>query len=150
MRRLHTAVGAGVLLLAMTACAGQQDDVGFGGEPPKQEQPSGPVKPKPKSERTPVPPDQLPPDAKGKVWTQDGGRVIVATGREGGCSKVHAEAAEQDQNRVRIVLVNETPEPSGACTMDIRYPDVAVRIDEPLNQRDVQIEQRDVKVPADR
>lgn len=144
MRRLHTTVGAGVMLVALAACAGGQDDVGFGGKPPA---PPGPVEPKPEAQRTPVPPKQLPPDSVGEVWTQDGGTVVVAEGQEGGCSKVHAEAAQQDQKQVKIVLVNEEPEPAGACTMDIRYKDVGVRLDAPLDQRNIVIEERDVKVP---
>ncbi|QGK69469.1 hypothetical protein GIY23_07995 [Allosaccharopolyspora coralli] len=154
MRRLHTALGAGVLLLAVTACADQSPDVGFGGEPPAPPAQQGPVEPKPEQERQAVPPDavdasKLPESYPTDVWTQDNGKAVVATGQEGGCSKVHAEVAEQNDQQVRIVLVDETPEPAGACTMDLRYPPVAVALDEELGDRTVVLEQRDVKVPRE-
>jgi hypothetical protein len=150
MRRLHTAVGAGVLLLALAACAEQKPDVGFGGQPPAP--PPGPVVPKPVEERVPVPESaldfsKLPKGYPHKVWTQDGGTVVVATGKEGGCSKVHAEASDQNAQQVTIVLVDQTPEPPGICTMDLRYPPVAVRLSAPLDQRKLVLEQRDIKVP---
>lgn len=149
MRRLHTTVGAGLLLLALTACGGQQ--VGFGGQPPAPA-PAAPAQPKPEQERTPVPANLIKAadpaqSGKSKVWTQDGGSVVVATGEEGGCSKVHAEVAEQNDQQVKVTLVNETPEPPGICTMDLRHPPLAVRLDKPLDQRTVVLEERDVKVP---
>ncbi|GAA4614245.1 hypothetical protein GCM10023108_18110 [Saccharopolyspora hordei] len=143
-------MGAGALLLALAACAQQpNDEVGFGGQPPA---PPGPVEPKPETERTPVAESQLdtsalPKSYPTKVWTQDGGTVVVATGQEGGCSTVHAEAAEQTADHVKVVLVEETPDPPGICTMDLRYPPVAVRLDAPVEGRKIVLEQRDVKVP---
>ncbi|GAA0540914.1 hypothetical protein GCM10011581_37780 [Saccharopolyspora subtropica] len=143
-------MGAAALLLALSACAQPaSDDVGFGGQPPA---PPGPVQPKPEQERTPVAESaldtsRLPKGYPKKVWTQDGGTVVVATGQEGGCSKVRAEVAEQTVDHVKVVFVEETPEPPGICTMDLRYPPVAVRLDAPLDARKVVLEQRDVKVP---
>lgn len=143
-------MGAGALLLALAACAQQPtNDVGFGGQPPA---PPGPVQPKPENERTPVAESSLdatalPKGYPAKVWTQEDGTALVATGQEGGCSKVHAELAEQTAEQVKLVLVEETPEPPGICTMDLRYPPVAVRLDAPLDARKVVLEQRDVKVP---
>ncbi|MGI8311256.1 hypothetical protein [Saccharopolyspora hattusasensis] len=110
------------------------------------------MQPKPEQERAPVAEtavdvSALPKGYPKKVWTQDDGAVIVATGQEGGCSKVHAELAEQTADHVKVVLVEETPEPPGICTMDLRYPPVAVQLDAPLDARKVVLEQRDVKVP---
>ncbi|WP_460956139.1 hypothetical protein [Parasphingorhabdus pacifica] len=82
-----------------------------------------------------------------QVWTQDGGSALVTIGEEGGCSSVHAEVAEQNDERVKLVLVEETPEPAGICTMDLRYPPVAAKLDKPLDGRTVVLEERDVKVP---
>jgi hypothetical protein len=82
-----------------------------------------------------------------KVWTQDGGMVVVATGQEGGCSKVRVESSEQTPDQVKIRLVEETPDPPGICTMDLRYPPMTVKLDAPLDKRKVVVEQRDVKVP---
>ncbi|WP_243789154.1 hypothetical protein [Saccharopolyspora gloriosae] len=151
MKRLHTTVGAGMLLLAFTACAGQQEEVGFGGQPPAPA-PATPVEPKPEQERTPVPENLIKATSQSgssapRVWTQDGGSVVVTNGQEGGCSKVHAEIAEQTDQQVKLVLVNETPEPPGICTMDLRHPPLAVQLDAPLDERTVVLEKRDVKVP---
>ncbi|MBB5156288.1 hypothetical protein BJ970_003822 [Saccharopolyspora phatthalungensis] len=134
----------------MAACAQQPtNEVGFGGQPPV---PPGPVQPKSEQERVPVTEasvdaSMLPKGYPTKVWTQDDGAVVVATGQEGGCSKVHAELGEQTADHVKVVFVEETPEPPGICTMDLRYPPVAVRLDAPLEARKVVLEQRDVKVP---
>lgn len=144
--RLHSIVGAGVLLLAVSACAGQQEDVGFGGEPPPKP-PPGPVEPKPVEQRQEVAGDQVKSESDDKVWTQNNGTVVVTTGTEGGCSEVHAETTEQTDKQVTIVLVDETPEPAGACTMDIRHPTVATKLDAPLKDRTVVVEEKDVKVP---
>ncbi|MFD0919818.1 hypothetical protein [Saccharopolyspora rosea] len=150
MRRLHTAAGAAALFLALAACAQQPaGDIGFGGKPPA---PPGPVEPKPVQERSPVAAEEvdaaaLPKSYPKQVWTQDGGTVVVATGQEGGCSHVHGELAEQTADHVKVVLVDQTPEPPGICTMDLRYPPVAVRLDAPLDARKVVLEQKQVKVP---
>ena len=142
-RRLITAAGAGALLLATAACGQQQPDVGFGGQPPQQ---SGPAEPKPAQERSPVPESQRAPGA-GDVWTQDGGTALGVIGQEGGCSRVHAEVADQNANQVTLALVEETPTPARMCTMDLRYPPVAVQLAEPLGERTVAVEHRDVQVP---
>ncbi|MEV4732147.1 hypothetical protein [Saccharopolyspora sp. NPDC049426] len=143
-------MGAGSLLIVLAACAQQPtNDVGFGGQPPV---PPGPVQPKPEPERKPVAAEAidlslLPKGYPKKVWTQDNGTAVVASGQEGGCSKVHAEVAEQTADHVKIILVEETPEPPGICTMDLRYPPVAVSLSAPLEGRKVVLEQKDVKVP---
>ncbi|MFC7344034.1 hypothetical protein [Saccharopolyspora griseoalba] len=123
--------------------------MGFGGQPPA---PPGPVEPAPQAQRQPVQQDAvdftaLPKSYPKKVWTQDDGRAVGAVGQEGGCSKVHAELAEQTEHHVKIVFVEETPEPPGICTMDLRYPPLALRLSEPLDDRQIVLEHRDVKVP---
>ncbi|MBA8825675.1 hypothetical protein FHX42_003041 [Saccharopolyspora lacisalsi] len=155
MRRLYTAVGAGALLLAVAACADKQPEVGFGGQPPapppSKEAPTKPVKPKPVEQREQVPAAsveaQLPEGYPRQVWTQNEGTVVVATGQEGGCSRVHAEVARENTRRVTVVLVEEIPQQPQMCTMDIRYPEVAAKLDAPLGKRTIVLQQRDVKVP---
>lgn len=150
MRRLNTTLGAGVLLLTVAACAGQPSDVGFGGQPPA---PPGPPPPaKPIQERAVVPDSSLDTSAlpKGypkRVWTQDGGTVVVATGQEGGCSKVHGELAEQSPQLVKVVFVEASPEKPRMCTMDLRYPPVTVQLSAPLGPRKIVLEEHQVKVP---
>jgi hypothetical protein len=149
MRRLHAALGAGALFLAVAACAEPKPTVGFGGQPPAP--PPGPVAPAPVQERVPVPDSridysQLPQDYPHTVWTQEGGTVVVATGQEGGCTRVHAQAADQSSQQVTVVLVAQTPEPPGFCTQDLRYVPVAVQLAAPLGERKIVLEKRDVKV----
>lgn len=107
----------------------------------------------PEQERSPVTGEAvdasaLPRGYPSQVWTQDGESVVVATGKEGGCGHVRAEVVEQTESQVRLALIEETPEPPKMCTMDLRYPPVAARLDAPLDERRVVLEQRDVKVPA--
>ncbi|RCW44002.1 hypothetical protein DFQ14_105147 [Halopolyspora algeriensis] len=158
MRRLHTTVGAGVLLLAATACAEQQPDVGFGGKPPTsssiEQRPPASVRPNPPEGRSNVPAKQidataLPKSYPREVWTQHDGTVVAATGQEGGCGSVHAELTEQTAKKVGIVFIEEIPKAADACTMDIRYRPVTVELDAPLDTRTVVLEQRQVKVPSE-
>lgn len=153
MRRLHSTLGASALLLVAAAC-GQQpaQEVGFGGQPPSPPDPPAHPEPNPVHQRSPVPDpevdrQQLPQGYPNEVWTQDDDQVVVATGQEGGCSEVHAELTDQNSERVTITFVEETPDPPGMCTMDMRYPPLAVSLDEPLGDRTIVLEQRDVQVP---
>lgn len=153
MRRLHSALAATVLVLTAAGCGQQPEgDIGFGGAPdPDVDLPARP-NPKPVEQRTPVQgPDinaeGLPDGYPTEVWTQSNGRVVVATGQEGGCSHVHAEVADQTAQRVTIRLVEETPEPPAYCTMDLRYPPVAVSLEDPLGDRMVVLQEHSVQVP---
>jgi hypothetical protein len=102
-------------------------------------------------EREPVPDSRidfsrLPQNYPHMAWTQDGGTAVVVTGLEGGCTKMHAEAADQSTQEVTIVLVAVTPDPPGFCTQDLRYPPIAVRLAAPLGQRKIVLEQREIKI----
>lgn len=141
-RHLRTATAAILLLFAAGACGEQSPGTGFGGQPPP-----APAVPKPVQELTPVPAAQLAPGAP-QVWTQDGGSVLVTKGKEGGCSRSHVEPVSQGPDQVRLALVEQVPDPPKICTMDLRYPPVAVRLDAPLDHRSVAVEKRQVKVPS--
>ncbi|MHA6799072.1 hypothetical protein [Bounagaea algeriensis] len=155
MRR-HGMIAALAAALFATAACGQSNDVGFGGpppapEPPPTSRPPANPEPKPVEQRSPVRPPrvnaQLPEGYPVQVWTQDRGRVLVATGQEGGCGEVHAQLVEQNDEHVTVKLVEETPEPPAYCTMDLRYPPVAVPLTEPLGERTVVLQQDEVHVP---
>ncbi|WP_245780220.1 hypothetical protein [Actinopolyspora lacussalsi] len=164
MRRLPTLLGAGVMLFALTACGEGRSDVGFGAQPPpppSEQQRSriapddgaaGPPGRKPKG--TEVPAEQvdasaLPEGYPSELWTRNSGRKLVAIGQEGGCGSVRAQVTGQSAERVELVLVEENPNPSGPCTMDLRYPPVVAPIDEPLGDRTVVLTEREVDVPSD-
>lgn len=151
-------MGAGILLLAVTACAEQQPEVGFGGQPPAsssaEQGPPASISPNPPEKRAGLPEKQvdataLPKGYPREVWTQRDGAVVAATGQEGGCGSVHAEISEQTPKRVGIVFVEETPKGADACTMDIRYQPVTVELDAPLGERTVVLDQREVEVPSE-
>ncbi|NYH76779.1 hypothetical protein FHR84_000093 [Actinopolyspora biskrensis] len=160
MRRLKTLLGAGMVLFALTACAEEQPDVGFGGQPPsaaeddrsgEEQSTDGNIKPVPKEKRTRVPAEQvdasqLPDGYPKEVWTQREGAVLVATGQEGGCGSVHARVTEQTPERIGLELVEETPKDAGPCTMDLRYPPVTAPLDEELGSRQVVLTQRETTV----
>jgi hypothetical protein len=139
-RHPSTAAAAVVVLFALGACGHQDPGTGPVGKPPV------PAQPVPEQDRTPVPAAQLAPGSP-QAWTQDGGSVLVVKGKEGGCSREHPDAVVQDRGQVKVVLVEEQPDPAKICTMDIRYPPFAVRLDEPLDKRQVVVQTHQVKVP---
>lgn len=141
-RHLRTASAAALLLVAAVACGQQQP--GTGAAPPVA---PGPAVPEPEQQRQAVPAAQLAPGSP-QVWTQDGGSVAVIKGKESGCSRVRAESVSQDPGQVKLALVEEKPDPPKICTMDIRYPPVAVRLEKPLDQRSVVVQRHEVKVPS--
>ncbi len=64
-------------------------------------------------------------------------------GQEGGCTQVHADVREQTPRMVRIVLVEVTTS-SGPCTMDLRFPPLAVQLDAVLGDRTVVLERQTI------
>lgn len=79
------------------------------------------------------------------VWTVDDGRTVGVVAQEGGCGKASAELTEQSANRISITLVETVPAETKMCTMDLRYPKIAVPLDAPLGDRTVALshEQRE-------
>lgn len=154
MKRRHTSVIAGtLLLLALAACAHQQRGVGFGGQPPQLPPPTSaaPATPEPADQRMPVPDSQvdfsgLPQGYPHAVWTQDGGTVVVVTVAQGGCGKDDAEAADQTAQQVTIAVISMAHKP-GLCPMYVQYVPEAVRLAAPLNQRKIVLEPRAVSTP---
>jgi hypothetical protein len=154
-------VAAAFALLAL-AC-GQQQEVGFGGAPPKPTAPSAtttesarppaqidPMNPQPPPGAAPVPASKVDasalPEGYPKIaWTTDGGRAVGAYGvASGGCVEVRGELAEQNPKRVLLRLVERTTS-DGPCTMEIRYVPVAVNLAEPLGDRTVVLQRTATK-----
>lgn len=156
---------AGLALLgALMACAHRPQQVGFGGQPERltplssAEEPSPggvvPDWPTPPAGARPLPPDQvdgsaLPPGYPRLVWTQGEGRTVGLYGQEGGCTRVHADLREQTHRLVRVALVEVTAKP-GPCTMDLRFPALAVQLDAPLEDRTVVLERQTIGPPPGR
>ncbi|WP_225978660.1 hypothetical protein [Gandjariella thermophila] len=147
---------AAVLLAVLVgACGGRQGgQVGPGAQlpvaPPSSSSTPAAVPPAPNG-GVPVTQSQvnaaaLPAEYPRKVWTEGDGRTLVAYGQEGGCGKVRADLAEQSATTVRIVFVETVPKVDRPCTMDLRYPPLTVRLDQPLGSRTVVLQSRTDKV----
>lgn len=146
------------LLAALVGCGDQREGVGFGGAPdaarpsPPTAPPSIPGNPVPPPGGTAIPAAQvdataLPDGHPRLVWTREDGRVVGVYGQEGGCSRVRADLLAQTATQIRIELVETIPT-TGPCTMDLRFPSLSVRLDEPLGQRTVLLERRTVGPPG--
>jgi hypothetical protein len=145
--------GAGLALCALLAgaCAGKQGgQVGPGASLPVGPSPSSsaPAEAPPGPNggvavaASQVDPRALPADYPKTVWTEADGRTLVARGQEGGCGKVRADLAEQSATTVRIVFVETVPKVDRPCTMDLRYPVLTVRLDQPLGTRNIVLSSR--------
>lgn len=166
MKRLVVStVGAGVLLLSVAACAGSQESAGFGGQPATSSAAASPsasasgaptnsnVGPfaKPPAGGTAIPQNRItvanmPAGQPTLAWTTGDGRTVGFYGREGGCTKVHGEVAEQGPNGVKIIMVEQVPAKQKICTMDLRYPPITVQLTAPLGDRPLSLDHRIDKV----
>ncbi|MQA14374.1 MAG: hypothetical protein GEV09_09415 [Pseudonocardiaceae bacterium] len=159
MKRVGAILAGTALLAALGACADRPAGVGFGGAPepappgsaaPAPEPPPGGPTPPPGGIALPaaqVDATALPDGHPRLVWTEQGGTVVGLYGQEGGCSRVRAELTEQATRNVRVELVESIPT-TGPCTMDLRFPPLFVRLDEPVGDRTVVLERRTVGPPA--
>jgi len=62
---------------------------------------------------------------------------------------VHADLREQTPRLIRVAVVEVTTS-SGPCTMDLRYPSLAVQLDAPLGDRTVVLERHTIGPPPRR
>ncbi len=152
MRSLGTAIGAGVLLVVLAACA-TSTPVGPGNGGPTLTTSASPeatgTTPSEPEFESPVPPGgrevpQARIDAAGvpegnptTTWTEGDGSVLGVIAQEAGCGKASVEIAEQNAEVVKVVLVETTPADQPVCTMDIRYPPLTAKLDAPLGDRTV-------------
>jgi len=149
MKRLGTVVGAGVLLLFMSACANSQDNQDNAGDTRPTET-SAPANTEPDKQPARTPPSggekvatnqldvkALPKGYPVMVWTEDDGRTIGVVAQEGGCGKASVEVPTQDDTKVVITMIETVPSDPQPCTMDLRYPKLTTELDQPLDQRTV-------------
>ncbi|MFD1146256.1 hypothetical protein [Saccharothrix hoggarensis] len=157
MRSLGTALGAGVLLVVLAACA-TSTPVGPGDSGPTLTTSAEPTSPSPEPEfESPVPPGgkevpkgrldatNVPEGTPTTVWTEGDGATLGVIAQEGGCGKASVEIAEQNAQVVKVVLVETTPADEQVCTMDIRYPPLTAKLDAPLGDRQVVLTTRQDK-----
>jgi hypothetical protein len=155
MRCIAKFVGAGAVLFAVTACAGQGTQATNPGASPELSTssvravaPSGdiatPTPGRPKQVvpegTTEVPAKQidssaLPADYPRDVTTGNGGTVLSIRAQEGGCGRVSAAVAEQTAQRVVVNLKETKAQTNQMCTMDIRTPVISATLDAPLAAR---------------
>jgi hypothetical protein len=155
MRSLGTAIGAGVLLVVLAACA-TSTPVGPGNSGPTlttSAEPTSPSVEEPEFE-SPVPPggkevpkeridaSSVPEGNPTTTWTEGDGSVLGVIAQEAGCGKASVEIAEQNAQVVKVVLVETTPADQQVCTMDIRYPPLTAKLDAPLGDRQVVLSTR--------
>ncbi len=162
MRSLGTAIGTGALLAAvLVGCAsGQSGEVGAGaGSGPTLTTEPAPTTSPVEAEPDPgfdsavpqggveVPASQLNASALAEgsprtAWTEDGGLVLGAIGQEGGCGTSRMEIVEQNEQQVIAVLVETLSGADEICTMDIRFPPLTAKLDQPLGERAVVLQAR--------
>jgi hypothetical protein len=149
MKRLGTVVGAGVLLLLMSACADPQENQDNAGDTRPTET-SAPADTEPDRQPARTPPNggeevsagqidakALPKGYPVMVWTEEDGATIGVVAQEGGCGKASVEVAEESASQVLLTMVETVPSEAQPCTMDLRYPKITTELDEPLADRKV-------------
>jgi hypothetical protein len=162
MRCIAKFVGAALVLIAATACAGS----GSTGTQPTADKPVGssastppssgsqpPAKPSQPPLIPPGPPRQVVPEGSTvvtasqidgsslpegyprEVYTSNGGTILSIKAQEGGCGHAGAAPAQESAKQVVVILTETQGKPDQLCTMDIRYPVVTVPLSAPLGER---------------
>jgi hypothetical protein len=146
MKRLGTVVGAGVLLLLVSACANPQENQEAANDKPvatsESTTPDRQPARTPPDGGTPVEETQiddaaLPQGYPKLVWTQEDGNTVGVVAQEGGCGKASVEVPEQSATQVVILMVETVPSTPQNCTMDLRYPKLTAELAAPLGDRQV-------------
>lgn len=146
MRCNNVIAGTAALLMVLAGCAAEDIRPTAGAGPS-----TGPVgtalaKPSPTDEpggsaAHEVPQRQmdtsaLPDGYPRKAKRNKAGDELLITAQEGGCGKASAELVKQTSSEVVVLLVHTVPEDGTTmCTMDIRYPELPVKLDKPLGER---------------
>ena len=150
MKRLGTVVGAGVLLLLVSACANQPENQNASEERPTatSESTSESATPDRQPARTPpaggtsvaaaqLDTSALPEGYPVLVWTEDDGATVGVVAQEGGCGRASVEIPEQTEAQIVVLMVETQPSVQQMCTMDLRYPKLTTELDQPLGDRKV-------------
>lgn len=151
MRCEHVIAGSAALLVVLAGCAAEDIRPTAGAGPsalpassalaipsPTHEPGGSATKPDAAHE---VPKRQmdtsaLPEGYPRKAKRNEAGDGLLITAQEGGCGKASAELVKQTSSEVVVLLVHTVPkDDTTLCTMDIRYPEVPVKLAEPLGER---------------
>ncbi|WP_228714036.1 hypothetical protein [Prauserella endophytica] len=147
MRWKETIIGAGAALVFATACGEQPAAPQAPAESPPASQEltkvpgRKPAEPPAQDQGGSVPAAQIDSGALPRGYPVDvsrgkGGNTLTIVGQEGGCSQASAEVGEQRGDRVTVTMVETKPaDKNTMCTMDMRYPPITVRLDDPLGDR---------------
>ncbi|GAA3432007.1 hypothetical protein [Kutzneria kofuensis] len=144
MKGLTTVVGAGALVLAISACGQTQTTTTPSGSangiaPAGQ---GGSLRDVP-AEQVDV--SKLPAGYPARVQLDDNGAVLAVQGQEGGCEHSSAELSAQDAASVHVLLTRNLVESDRVCSKELRLTQLTVQLDKPLADRKVVLEQRTVR-----
>lgn len=143
--------GSAALLVVLAGCAAEDIRPTAGAGPSAGPVSSAPVKPSPTEEPggSAAQPDAgheipqrqldasaLPADYPRKAKRNKAGDGLLITAQEGGCGKASAELVRQTGSEVVVLLVHTVPQDGTTmCTMDIRYPELPVKLAQSLGER---------------
>ena len=143
MKGLTTVVGAGALVLAMSACGQTQTTTHPGsanGIAPAGQ--GGSQRDVPAAQ---IDSSHLPAGYPVRVQLDDNGAVLTVQGEEGGCERSSAMLSAQDAGTVHVLLTRNLADTNRVCTKELRLTQLPVRLDKPLADRKVVLEQRTVR-----
>jgi hypothetical protein len=144
MTGLRTVVGAGALVLAVSACGQTHTQTTLPGSAngiaPADK--GGSLRDVPAAQ---VDPSRLPAGYPARVQLDDNGATLVVEGEEGGCERSGAEVTAQNATSVHVLLTRNLAGTDHVCTKELRLTPLTVRLDKPLADRKVVLEQRTVR-----
>jgi len=147
MKGLTTVVGAGALVLAISACGQTQTttlpgsaNTGANGIAATGQ--GGSLRDVPAGQ---VDASRLPAGYPARVQLDDNGAVLTVQGEEGGCERSSAELSSQDAASVHVLLTRNLADTNRVCTKELRLTQHTVQLDKPLADRKVVLEQRTVR-----
>jgi hypothetical protein len=145
MKGLTTVVGAGALVLAIGACGQTQTTT-----QPGSADTNGIAATGQGGSLRDVPAGQLdatklPAGYPARVQLDDNGAVLTVQAQEGGCEHSSAELAAQATDAVHVLLIRDLTDPARVCTKELRLTQLTVRLDKPLADRKVVLEERTVR-----
>ena len=136
-------VGAGALVLATAACGQTQTTTLPGsanGIAPAGQR--GSLRDVPAAQ---VDTSHLPAGYPARVQLDDNGATLTVQGEQGGCEHSAAELTAQDATSVHVLLTRNLADTNRVCTKELRLVPLTVRLDKPLADRKVVLEQRTVR-----
>jgi len=88
---------------------------------------------------------RLPAGYPRKAWIAADGVTLTVLGEEGGCEHVRSTLAEQNATAVRVILIRDMTDSHRPCSKDLRAKKLTMRLDQPLAERTVVLEQQTLR-----